>query len=207
VRLRAVPYEAKSGWSSKASVGVERQRGRGLKPRRGRRDAPGKVLKGRRSPRRRGRMGTSVKENARLPARETRAAQVVALAHDALEPRPEDRRDATRAARDAVVRVRVGGGGGVHPSKTARTRRFRFPSFHLPPRRATQRTRRRLVDARLRVVPYKAMAGWSSKASDGVERRRGRGLKAARGGRRETTAKVLKDRRSPRRRGRMGTSV
>eukprot|EP00982_Pelagococcus_subviridis_P007888 30771-Pelagococcus_subviridis.AAC.2 len=29
----------------------------------------------------------------------------------------------------------------------------------------------------------------------------------ARGGRRETTAKVLKDRRSPRRRGRMGTSV
>jgi len=32
-------------------------------------------------------------------------------------------------------------------------------------------------------------------------------LKAARGGRRETTAKVLKDRRSHRRRGRMGTSV
>jgi hypothetical protein len=50
------------------------------------------------------------------------------------------------------------------------------------------------------------MSGWSSKASDGVERRRGRGLKA-RGGRRDTTTKVLKDRRSPRRRGRMGTSV
>jgi hypothetical protein len=42
--------------------------------------------------------------------------------------------------------------------------------------------------------------------SVGVERHRGRALKA-RGWRRETTAKVLKDRRSPRQRGRMGTSV
>eukprot|EP00982_Pelagococcus_subviridis_P015497 31405-Pelagococcus_subviridis.AAC.12 len=50
------------------------------------------------------------------------------------------------------------------------------------------------------------ISGWSSKASVGVERHRGRVLKA-RGGRRETTGKVLKDRRSPRRRGRMGTSV
>jgi hypothetical protein len=42
----------------------------------------------------------------------------------------------------------------------------------------------------------------------GVERRRGRGLKAMDPGRRETTGKkVLKDRRSPRERGRMGTSV
>ena len=40
----------------------------------------------------------------------------------------------------------------------------------------------------------------------GVERRRGRALKP-RDGRRETTGKVLKDRRSPRERGRMGTSV
>jgi hypothetical protein len=40
----------------------------------------------------------------------------------------------------------------------------------------------------------------------GVERRRGRGLKA-RDEQRETTGKVLKDRRSPRGRGRMGTSV
>eukprot|EP00982_Pelagococcus_subviridis_P016995 31505-Pelagococcus_subviridis.AAC.13 len=40
----------------------------------------------------------------------------------------------------------------------------------------------------------------------GVERRRGRVLKA-RGGWRETTAKVLKERRSPRERGRAGTSV
>jgi hypothetical protein len=41
--------------------GVERRRWRGLKARDGRRDAPGsKVLKDRRSPRERGRMGTSV---------------------------------------------------------------------------------------------------------------------------------------------------
>jgi hypothetical protein len=67
--LRVVPYERMSGWSSKASVEVERRRGRGLKARDGRRDAPGKVLKERRSPRRRGRMGTSV-QNA---PRKTRA--------------------------------------------------------------------------------------------------------------------------------------
>eukprot|EP00982_Pelagococcus_subviridis_P012585 31180-Pelagococcus_subviridis.AAC.12 len=60
--------------------------------------------------------------------------------------------------------------------------------------------------ASLRVVPYKRMSGWSSKASVGVEWRRGRGLKA-RGGRRDTPGNVLKDRRSPRQRGRMGTSV
>ena len=40
--------------------GVERRRGRVLKARCKRRDAPGKVLKERRSPRERGRMGTSV---------------------------------------------------------------------------------------------------------------------------------------------------
>eukprot|EP00982_Pelagococcus_subviridis_P013089 31215-Pelagococcus_subviridis.AAC.2 len=58
----------------------------------------------------------------------------------------------------------------------------------------------------LRAIPYKAKTGWCSTASVEVERRRGRGLKA-RGGRRETTGKILKDRRSPRHRGRMGTSV
>ena len=40
--------------------GVERRRGRVLKPEAWRRDAPGKVLKDRRSPREWGRMGTSV---------------------------------------------------------------------------------------------------------------------------------------------------
>ena len=59
------PYERTSGWSSKASGEVERRRGRGLKARGGRRDAPGKVLKDRRSQRRRGRMGTGVNKYER----------------------------------------------------------------------------------------------------------------------------------------------
>jgi hypothetical protein len=58
--LRAVLYKRMPGWSSKASVGVEKRRGRGLKARDGRRDTPGKVLKDRRPHRERGRMGTSV---------------------------------------------------------------------------------------------------------------------------------------------------
>ena len=66
VGLRAVPYERMSGWSRKASVGVERRRGRGLKARGERRDAPGKVLKDRRSPRRQGRMGTSDRTRLRF---------------------------------------------------------------------------------------------------------------------------------------------
>ena len=60
LRARSTAHGPMSGWSSKASGGVERHRGRGLKARGGRRDAPGKVLKDRRSPRERGRMGTSV---------------------------------------------------------------------------------------------------------------------------------------------------
>jgi hypothetical protein len=58
--LRVVPYERMSGWSSKASGGVERRPGRVLKARDGRRETPGKGLKEWRSPRRCGRMGTSV---------------------------------------------------------------------------------------------------------------------------------------------------
>eukprot|EP00982_Pelagococcus_subviridis_P009778 30943-Pelagococcus_subviridis.AAC.17 len=63
-----------------------------------------------------------------------------------------------------------------------------------------------VVDLEVRGVLYKRTSGWSSKASGGVERRRGRGLKA-RDERRDATGKVLKDRRPPRRRGRMGTSA
>ena len=65
-RRAAVELRVASGWSSKASVGVERRRGRGLKPRDGRRETPGKVLKDRRPPRERGRMGTSA--NTSTPA-------------------------------------------------------------------------------------------------------------------------------------------
>jgi hypothetical protein len=63
VEREASLYERSSGWSSKASDGVERHRGvSGLKAKGGWRDTPGsKVLKDRRSPRRRGRMGTSVR--------------------------------------------------------------------------------------------------------------------------------------------------
>eukprot|EP00982_Pelagococcus_subviridis_P001948 15019-Pelagococcus_subviridis.AAC.1 len=52
--VRGVLYKRMSEWSSKASGGVERRRGRGLKARSRRRDTPGKVLKDRRSPRERG---------------------------------------------------------------------------------------------------------------------------------------------------------
>jgi hypothetical protein len=119
--------------------GVERRRGRGLKPGGpGRRDTLGqKVLKERRSPRRRGRTGTS--------ARYTNAP-----VEDESGPRGER---AVGGVRAAVVGVELKG------------------------------------------------------VRSGVERRRGvSGLKAG-GGRRETQGKVLKDRRSPRRRGRMGTGV
>ena len=60
----------------------------------------------------------------------------------------------------------------------------------------------------LMVVPYEATnVGVELKGvRGGVERRRGRGLKAG-GGRTATPGKVLKERRSPRGRGRMGTSA
>jgi hypothetical protein len=59
---------------------------------------------------------------------------------------------------------------------------------------------------RLRLA--RPMQPWSSKASGGVQRHRGvSGLKARDPGRRDAPGEVLKDRRSPRERGRMGTSV
>eukprot|EP00982_Pelagococcus_subviridis_P016136 31455-Pelagococcus_subviridis.AAC.3 len=91
-------------------------------------------------------------------------------------------------------------------SSSSRGRAPRDAGVHLARLNRRVESRQRLPRVRLRVVPYKAMAGWSSKASGGVERRRGRGLKPS-GGRRDAPAKVLKDRRSHRQRGRMGTSV
>ena len=76
-----------------------------------------------------------------------------------------------------------------------------------PPRTWT----RPAATARRRTLgPYEATSGWSRKASDGFERRRGvSGLItvgwAERNDRREM--KVIKERRAPRERGRMGTSV
>eukprot|EP00982_Pelagococcus_subviridis_P015002 31373-Pelagococcus_subviridis.AAC.4 len=83
IAASALATPGTKGRSVRANVGVEfkglkgvrsgvvRRRGRGMKPRDpGRRDAPGKVLKDRRSPRRRGRMGTSqcVVERACAPS-------------------------------------------------------------------------------------------------------------------------------------------
>ena len=90
-------------------------------------------------------------------------------------------------------------------TRSARRRRERSPRGRYRPR-ATEPAAAS-SPPRLRVVPYERTSSWSSKASDGVERRRGRGLKARDPGRREAPGKVLKDRRSPRERGRMGTSV
>ena len=108
----------------------------------------------------------------------SRRAVATAEGTGASDP-PAGRRSATAAA--ATTR------------SSRRRRRARRPRST----RALSRSRRgciacprllREARAALRVVPYKAMSGWSSKASDGVERRRGRGLKA-RGGRRDAPGK------------------
>eukprot|EP00982_Pelagococcus_subviridis_P015588 31412-Pelagococcus_subviridis.AAC.16 len=74
------PEAAPAAESRSKGHGVERRRGRGLNARDGRRDAPGKVLKDRRSPRQRGRMGTSRVERGaqtrRLFSRARRVAPV-----------------------------------------------------------------------------------------------------------------------------------
>ena len=78
--------------------GVERRRGRVLKPRCGRRDAPAKVLKDRRPPRERGRMGTSVFSSSR--------ASCSYLVHGPLERCETARVHRARAARRPLVRAR-----------------------------------------------------------------------------------------------------
>ena len=226
--------------------GVERRRGRGLKPRDpGRRETPGKVLQDRRSPRRRGRMGTSVRRtrlhrpsrasNDRLLASPQRgrrrdvhvsvlppehpSSAVDAVAVPVAVPRdprvsaargPVEQRlprgDAAGDSRPARRhRASVRAHRGVRPTGAAAAAAENFDVVHYAVA-VHVRVQPRRRERHLRVVPYKAMSGWSSKASGGVERRHGRGLKA-RCGRREAPAKVLKDRRSPRQRGRMGTSV
>ena len=60
-RMQGRPIQANVGVELKGvRSGVERRRGRVLKPEAWRRDAPGKVLKDRRAHRERGRVGTSV---------------------------------------------------------------------------------------------------------------------------------------------------
>ena len=108
VRLRAVPYKRTSGWSSKASDGVERRRGRGLKPWGGRRETPAKVLKDRRSPRRRGRMGPVYRTHLKRPARIRRVPRIVPpRRRDELVPDPPSalRGDGQRLVRGRVRRA------------------------------------------------------------------------------------------------------
>eukprot|EP00982_Pelagococcus_subviridis_P010988 31045-Pelagococcus_subviridis.AAC.3 len=94
----------------------------------------------------------------------------------------------------AVVQAHVGA------ALVPQYRREQRPEGALPASRVPRRQRGQTQSFAVLVKRQRVLA------SVGVERRRGRGLKA-RGRRRETTGKVLKDRRPPRERGRMGTSV
>ena len=227
-----------------------------MKARGGRRDAPGKVLKDRRSPRERGRTGTSVVERTSCPrtpptiaATRRRRGMPAAraelpsdvLLHDARREPPGLHAVVALRVRDAVQKLRevrrerpTPGSRLERGAEQKRTRRLVHPAAVRPRGRSpwsstsprarrgearTTRPRSALAAARpsppflflllrfLRVVPYEANVGVELKGvRSGVERRRGRGLNA-RCGRRDTPGKVLKDRRSPRRRGRMWTSV
>ena len=118
--------------------GVERHRGRGLKARGGRRDAPGRVLKERRSQRKRGRMGTSVNTNA-PEARTPRAIDETRWPRRTLSARPPRRRTPPRRARCAA-----------RPSPRSATRACTDPraarravSLRIRTRRTRARSRRR----------------------------------------------------------------
>ena len=158
--------------------GVERRRGvSGLKPGCGRRETTAKVLKDRRPHRERGRMGTSVMKSHLT---EVPRARVLLLLGDALR-----------------LRVRGGRGGGREESDDAGDGRAAVDAAEGGREGGREASG---TDGR---------AGVSEEASRAGRRRgrRGRGLKARDPGRRESPAKVLKDRRSPRERGRMGTSL
>ena len=76
------------------------------------------------------------------------------------------------------------------------------------PAAPAERRRDRRGPAGVSIPPLRVDVGVEFKGvRRGVERRRGRGLNARDPGRRDATAKVLKDRRSPRERDRMGTGV
>eukprot|EP00982_Pelagococcus_subviridis_P015737 31422-Pelagococcus_subviridis.AAC.16 len=132
----------------------------------------------------------------RLVRRHVRALRRVEHVRDV-----HDRAAAARDHRGEEPTEHHGDALGV-VQETAPVGRARLPQ----PRRAPVVARRvrivvksRVVVARaaaddagdaLRAIPYKRLSGWSCEASDGVQRRRGRGLKA-RCGRRETTGKCI----------------
>eukprot|EP00982_Pelagococcus_subviridis_P017080 31513-Pelagococcus_subviridis.AAC.2 len=125
-----------------------------------------------------------------------------AAAGDRRRPSPRRRtsRDTPRAARTACPRASATRAA----ARTRRPRRARASAGETrrvpcarrapSPARTSRRTRRRL-----RRAPK------ATRTTQPAAEHRGRGLKAW-GGRRDATGKVLKDRRSPRRRGRTGTS-
>eukprot|EP00982_Pelagococcus_subviridis_P016541 31483-Pelagococcus_subviridis.AAC.11 len=78
------------------------------------------------------------------------------------------------------VRLTVPRAPTISPMSHRSTMRLNVPGFFASTRLTSRYS--------CRAIPYKRLSGWSSKASGGVERHRGRRLKA-RGGRRETTAK------------------
>ena len=233
----------------------------------GRRETPGeRVLKYRRPPRRRGRMGTSVNRRTRRVHRRReeiirradgvnvpREVQVHLLHGDhlrvpsargaALDPerRPHGRlpdarhggslqvrahrlREADRRrglalaerrridARDDDVVSAAPPGRGIRLATRDALADFGFvASVRLvvvlgEPARGGDRLDRNRDRAEGRSVQSDDIGEEFKGVRSGVERRRGRGLKAG-GGRRDATRKCLKDQRSPRERGRMGTSV
>eukprot|EP00982_Pelagococcus_subviridis_P015684 31419-Pelagococcus_subviridis.AAC.2 len=100
---------------------VERRRGRGLKARCERRETPGeKVLKDRRSPRQRGRMGTSVTPGSRRPRRSA-------------PPRRASRM--TPATNDVGVGRGGASDGGVDGGREGEVRWLRTKERRLPRRR------------------------------------------------------------------------
>ena len=137
----------------------------------------------------------------------TSAAAASPLVRGAVSRRPARRRRRRRGRRRpaALAFALPRGGGAVPPSRALRV--FRAAPAAGPRAAAGRRRRARVASTNLRRVPREATSGWRSKASVGVERRRARGSKARGPGRRETPGKVLKDRRAPRERGRMGTGV
>jgi len=113
----------------------------------------------------------------------------------------------TSSRRNPARRISCSPRARYRSPSISRSRNPRSCPSTAPPRsrpNPTRRTRRRASSGRsIRANVGVEFIGVRS----GVERRGGRGLKARDPGRRDTTGKVLKDRRSPRRRGRTGTSV
>ena len=137
-----------------------------MKARGGRRDAPGKVLKDRRSPRQRGRTGTSVRRTRLLLVREDDRARLGHL------------REARREERVRARRARARGGG-----RAARSRRRRRVAGARVSRRETHQRLRllRLHERDVEVVARRLRGGGLQDREALVQRRRGRDWRGVEG--------------------------